>query len=98
MLEDLYPLTTKDIEAIGRSRANRIIPNNLKIWMYASLILCIVGLYCAYAVNAMAGIIIMIVGCVVLWAYSSSIDKKRKYIVKRLKREWREGQEAERVK
>ena len=83
-------LDAKDIEAIGRSRANRAIPQNVKYLMYLSLILCLAGIYVAYGVNALYGIVIMIVGVIILWAYSSYADKKRKVIVKKLKREYQE--------
>ena len=90
MQDTLYPLSSKDVEAVGRSRANREIPQNMKYLLYASLIICLVGLYVAYAVNAMYGIAIMIVGCIALWVYNYDVDKRRKYLVKRLKREWLE--------
>jgi hypothetical protein len=52
---------------------------------------CGIGLYFAYIVNALIGIIIMVVGCISLFLYSNSMDKVRKVIVKRLKQDWREG-------
>jgi hypothetical protein len=92
MQDTLYPLNSKDVEAVARSRANRDIPKNMRYLMYASLIICLAGLYVAYAVHAMYGIGVMIVGCIVLWVYSSFIDKRRKILTKRLKREWQEAE------
>lgn len=90
MQDTLYPLNSKDVEAVARSRANRDIPQNMRYLMYASLIICLVGLYVAYAVHALGGIGVMIAGCGVLWYYSSFVDKRRKFLTKRLKRDWRE--------
>lgn len=90
-------LDAKDIEAIGRSRANRTISQNMKYLMYLSLIICMVGIYIAYGVNAIYGIGVMVVGVALLWVYSSSVDKKRKIMVNRLKREWREELDNERA-
>jgi membrane associated rhomboid family serine protease len=90
-------LDAKDIEAIGRSRSNRAIPQNMKYLMYVSLIICLVGIYVAYGVNAMYGIGIMVVGVILLWVYSSAADKKRKIMVKRLKREYQDELKAGKV-
>jgi len=98
MQDTLYPLNFKDVEAIGRSRANRAISRNLKIWMWASLVVCMIGLYYAYVVNAMIGIIIMIGGCVSLFLYSNQVDKIRKIVVKRLKKEWQEEIENDKTR
>lgn len=89
-------LDSKDIEAIGRSRANRTISQNMKYLMYLSLIVCMAGIYVAYGVNAMYGIGIMVVGVILLWVYNSAADKKRKIMVRRLKREYREELDNER--
>jgi len=89
MQEGLYPLNSKDVEAIGRSRVNRSVPQNMKYWMWASLVACLAGIYCAYTIDRVIGIVIMIVGSVALFVYSNNIDKKRKAMVRRLKREWR---------
>lgn len=90
-------LDAKDIEAIGRSRANREISQNVKYLLYVSLILCVAGIYVALNV-AMYGFVIVVVGMVILWVYSSYVDKKRKALVKRLKREWRDELDNEREK
>lgn len=95
MQDTLYPLDSMDVEAIGRSRANREIPKNTKIWMYVGLVVFVVGLFYAYGVNATLGIVIMVVGIIVLWMYMSVVDKKRKFVMRRLKREWLEMQCSE---
>lgn len=95
MQDSLYPLSSKDIEAIGRSRTNRTVSQNMKIWMWGSVVACLVGIYYAYTINVTVGIVIMIIGSVVLFAYSNDMDKKRKAMVRKLKREWREGKEGE---
>ena len=98
MQEDLYPLTSKDIEAISRSRTNRNIPKTMKYWLYASLAVCLIGLYYAYIKDLMVGVGIMVVGCVILMVYSNKVDKIRKVMVKRLKRENREKLQSETIK
>lgn len=90
-------LDAKDREAIGRSRANRDIPQNIKYLLYVSLILCVAGIYVALNV-AMYGFVIVIVGMAVLWYYSSVVEKRRKIMVKRVNQEWREEQDNERAK
>jgi len=90
MQDSLYPLSSKDVEAIGRSRANRSVPQNMKYCMWASMVACLAGIYCAYTIDKVIGIVIMIVGTAVLFVYSNNIDKKRKAMVRKLKREWRE--------
>lgn len=90
MQDTLYPLSSKDVEAIGKSRVNQETPQNMKVLMYAGLIVCLAGIYMAYVVNAMWGIILMVVGCAVIWTYSHFMDKRRNKMVKQLKREWRE--------
>ena len=93
MQDGLYPLTVKDIEAIGRARVSRTIPSNIKIWVYVSMALFMVGLGVTYVTgNTIAGMAIMIAGVAVLWGYTSNVDKKRKSLVRELKKEWKEGQ------
>ena len=87
MQDTLYPLSPKDIEAIGRSRVNRTLSQNMKIWMWASLIVCAIGII-AYTVNVTVGIAVMIIGGIALFLYISAVDKNRKIIVRKLKREW----------
>ena len=87
MQDTLYPLSPKDVEAIGRSRVNRTASRNMKIWMWASLIVCAIGII-AYTVNGIIGIAIMILGVIGFFLYSSAVDKNRKIMVRKLKREW----------
>jgi len=96
ILESENPL--KDIDAIGRSRASRNISINMKVWMYVSLVVCMVGLYYAYVVDAMIGIVIMVAGCISLFVYNNKVDKIRKVMVKKLKREWREELENDKAR
>ena len=91
MQDTLYPLSPKDIEAIGRARVNRTVSQNMKIWMWASLIVCVIGMFFAYTINVTAGIAVMIIGCIALFLYGSAIDKNRKIMVRKLKREWQAG-------
>jgi len=95
MQESLYPLSSKDVEAIGRSRVNRTVSRNMKIWMWASLIACIIGMFYAYSINVTVGIAVMIIGCIALFLYSSAVDKKRKIMVRKLKREQKETKDVE---
>lgn len=98
MQDSLYPLGVKDIEAIGKSRVNRSISKNLRIWMYASLVVFAIGLFCAYTISVMPGMMVMIVGMVVLLVYTNTVDKTRKAMVKKLKLEWQEeGQDRGRA-
>jgi len=83
-------LNANDIEAIGRSRAGRNLSTNMKVWMYANLVICMVGFYFMFAISTMIGLAIAIAGCASLFMYSNRIDKTRKILVKKLKREWRE--------
>ncbi|MDD4876767.1 MAG: hypothetical protein PHQ86_06550 [Dehalococcoidales bacterium] len=87
---------SKDIEAIGRSRAGRNLSTNMKAWMYVNLVVCMVGLYFMFVVSTMIGLAIAIAGCASLFMYSNKVDKIRKIMVKRLKREYRE--ELDRVR
>lgn len=95
MQGSLYPLSSKDVEAVGRSRVNRAVPQNMKYWMWASMAACLIGIYCAYTIDKVIGIVIMIIGSVALFVYSKNIDKKRKAMVRRLRREWKEEKEEE---
>jgi len=63
--------------------------------MWGSLAVCLIGMFYAYTINVTVGIAVMIAGCIALFLYSSAVDKKRKAMVRRLKREWREEQEEE---
>jgi len=97
MQESLYPLNSKDVEAIGRSRVNRTLSQNMKIWMWASMIVCISGIVYGYNASVMVGTVVMILGCISFFLYGSAVDKKRKAMARRLMREWREekGEEVE---
>ena len=66
MQDTLYPLSPKDIEAIGRARVNRTASQNMKIWMWASMIVCVAGIVYGYSVNVVAGTAVMIAGCISL--------------------------------
>lgn len=88
MQEGLYPLSSKDVEAVGRSRVNRSLSRNMKIWMWVSLLICAVGVYYAYVIDTRTGMIIMVVGLVSLFVYNNKVDKIRKAVVRQLRREW----------
>jgi len=91
MQDRLYPLSTKDIEAIGKSRASRSLPQNVNWWLYGGAILCIGG----FSYSAMGGNIWFVMGMVVAGAvgvcYSAILlDRIRKNIIRQLKQDWRD--------
>ncbi len=91
---DLYPLGGKDIEAIGKARANRSLPQNVKNWMYGGIAVAFGGIiYWMFASGGWISIGIMAVGAVLVWYASTLSDKWRKKVITELKRQWRDEHE-----
>lgn len=87
----LYPLSSKDIEAIGRSRANIKMPQTVKYWLYGGMGICIAALgYGALGGNNWVVICALAVGAIAAWYSSLLAGKVRSKVVKELKAEWRE--------
>ncbi len=92
---ELYPLDSKDIEAIAKSRSNRTMPQNIKYWMYGGLVAVFIGfVYGAFGTGGMLALAIMAGGVISAWYATSLADKRRKYMAGILKQEWREIEKA----
>lgn len=83
-------LDAKDVEAIGRARANRTIPSKIKYTLYSGVVLTVIGiLYWLFTTSLIPSAVITVVGLVVMWYGVGMSDKRRKKIVRGLKDEWR---------
>lgn len=90
MQKSLYPLNAKDVEAIGRARATRSLPQNIKWWLYGGLGVCMAGfIYGAMGGKDWVVIGIIAVGALGAWYSTMLVDKIRKGVVSHLKKEWR---------
>jgi len=97
MIQDsLYPLSAKDIEAVGKSRVYRDLPQNVKWWLYGGLITCMAGfLYGAMIGSGWIVVGVLAVGAVCVWYSTTLSDKIRGKVVRRLKLDWIEEQNKE---
>lgn len=96
MQDRLYPLSAKDIEAIGRSRASRSMPQNVKWWMYGGFGVCVGGfIYGTMGANMWFVIGIVGAGVACVWYSSVLVDRIRKIIIDQLKQDWRDEQGKE---
>ena len=82
-------LDAKDVEAIGKSRANRSLSQNIKYLLYGGSIVCFGGAIYWIMGGGTVGLGIAFVGMVGVLVGSHLADKWRKVIVTQLKREWR---------
>lgn len=83
-------LDSKDIEAIGRSRANRSIPKNIKNWLYGGIIVMALGfIYWSFAKGGILALGLMGVGIIAIIYANNLADKWRKNIVNQIMQEWR---------
>ena len=91
----LYPLSSRDVEAIGRTRASRHLPQNIKYYLYGGFGLIIEAfLYGTFGGKLLPMMGMLVVGGVLVYYSTTLADKFRKQYIRRLKEDWQDEEEA----